>query len=272
MDQPPEAPAFFLPDGEAFVATAHTRGPWSSAHQHGGPPSALLGREVEAVVAGEIPLMPVRFTIDLLRPVPIGRLRPRAQVTRATRSVRLVEAALEAEGVEVLRASALFLRRADISLPPLPPPDAPPPLPETGVDSGFPFFRDRLGYHTAMEIRFVRGGFGQARSTGWLRMRYPLVAGEVPSPLLRVLVAADSGNGITNVLDIDRFTFVNPDLSVHLHRLPEGEWIGLDAYTQPEPSGVGLAQSRLSDTRGPLGHALQSLLVTQRSGHEGKAG
>ena len=161
------------------------------------------------MVAGEVSLVPVRFTIDLLRPVPIGRLRPRAQVTRATRSVRLVEATLEADGVEVLRASALFLRRAEIELPPLPPADASPTLPETAEESGFPFFRDRLGYHTAMELRFVRGGFGHARSTGWLRMRHPLVAGETPSPLVRVMVAADSGNGITNVLGIDRYTFVN---------------------------------------------------------------
>lgn len=272
MHEPPEAPAFFLPDGDAFVSTVNTRGPWSSAHQHGGPPAALLAREVEAVVAGEISLVPVRFTIDLLRPVPIGRLSPRAQVTRATRSVRLVQATLEADGMEVLRASALFLRRAEIELPPLPQADASPPWPETAQESGFPFFRDRLGYHTAMEIRFVRGGFGHARSTGWLRMRYPLVMGETPSPFVRVMVAADSGNGITNVLDIDRYTFVNPDLSVHLHRLPEGEWIGLDAYTQPEPTGVGMAQSRLWDPQGPLGHALQSLLVVQRSGSEGKTG
>jgi hypothetical protein len=272
MSEPLEAPAFFLPDGDAFVATVNTRGPWSSVHQHGGPPAALLGREIEAVVAGETPLVLVRLTIDLLRPVPIGRLRPRAQVTRATRSVRLVEATMEADGVEVLRATALCLRRTEVTLPPLPALDPLPALPESAPENPFPFFRDRLGYHTAMEIRFTRGGFGHARSTAWMRMRYPLVEGEMPSPLVRLMVAADSGNGITNVLDLRRFTFVNPDLSVHLHQMPEGEWIGLDAYTQPEPTGVGLAQSRLWDTRGPLGHALQTLLVVERSGSEGSAG
>src|SRR5207237_67687 len=34
--------AFYIPDGDDFVATVHTRGPWSPKHQHGGPPSALL--------------------------------------------------------------------------------------------------------------------------------------------------------------------------------------------------------------------------------------
>jgi hypothetical protein len=35
---------FFVPDGEAFVTTESTRGPWSRQHQHGSPPAALLAR------------------------------------------------------------------------------------------------------------------------------------------------------------------------------------------------------------------------------------
>jgi Thioesterase-like superfamily len=58
--------------------------------------------------------------------------------------------------------------------------------------------------------------------------------------------------------------FINVDLSVHLHRLPATEWICLDAITIPEPSGLGLADTALHDERGPLGRALQTLLIRER--------
>ena len=49
-----------------------------------------------------------------------------------------------------------------------------------------------------------------------------------------------------------------------LHRMPEGEWVFLDAVTLPEASGVGIADTALSDERGPIGRATQTLLVDER--------
>ena len=74
-------------------------------------------------------------------------------------------------------------------------------------------------------------------------MRVPLVAGETPTALQRTLVAADSGNGVSAALDWRSFVFINCDLSVHLARPAEGEWIGLDAVTVPLPSGIGLTDT-----------------------------
>jgi len=92
----------------------------------------------------------------------------------------------------------------------------------------------------------------------------PLVEGEEPSPLQRVLTVADSGNGVSGALDYRRFLFINTDLSVHLHRMPEGEWVCLEARTFPEPNGVGLADTALYDERGRIGRAAQTLLVRAR--------
>ena len=102
-------------------------------------------------------------------------------------------------------------------------------------------------------------------ATVWMRMAVPLLAGEEPSPLQRVLAAADSGNGVSAALDWSRYLFINVDLSVHLHRLPEGEWVCLDAVTLPEPNGIGMADTRLLDERGPIGRAAQTLLVADRT-------
>jgi hypothetical protein len=95
-------------------------------------------------------------------------------------------------------------------------------------------------------------------------MRTPLVAGEEPSPLQRVMVAADSGNGVSATLDWSRFLFINVDLTVHLHRMPATDWVCLDAVTIPEPNGLGLSDTALYDERGSIGRALQTLLVRER--------
>ena len=58
--------------------------------------------------------------------------------------------------------------------------------------------------------------------------------------------------------------FLNPDLTVLLHRLPVGEWVCLDAVTRLGPDGVGLAESLLFDEQGPIGRSAQTLLVERR--------
>ncbi|MGZ8667537.1 MAG: thioesterase family protein, partial [Solirubrobacterales bacterium] len=97
-----------------------------------------------------------------------------------------------------------------------------------------------------------------------MRMREPLVAGEEPTPLQRVLVVADSGNGVSSALDWRRYSFVNVDLSVHLERLPGSEWVCLDAVTLPQPEGVATSDALLLDERGRIGRAMQTLLISAR--------
>ena len=127
----------------------------------------------------------------------------------------------------------------------------------------FPTGQD-VGYHTAMETRFVYGAFTEpGPALAWMRMRVPLVEGEEPEPLHRVLVAADSGNGVSSPLDYREWMFINADVSVTLRRLPAGEWVGLEAATYPEPDGVGMSDTMLRDESGMLGRSTQSLFVAQ---------
>jgi hypothetical protein len=116
-----------------------------------------------------------------------------------------------------------------------------------------------------MDWRFARGVFFEpGPAAAWMRMKVQLVEGEEPSALTRVLVAADSGNGISTELPIDEFLFINTELSVHLARMPVTEWVCLDAVTRIGEAGVGLAESVLWDRRGRIGRASQSLLVARR--------
>jgi hypothetical protein len=122
------------------------------------------------------------------------------------------------------------------------------------------------GYLSAIEWRMARGGFGErGPATVWARMRYPLLPDEEPGPLERVLAIADSGNGVSGELDLREWHFINPELTVHLHREAAGEWICLDAQTTISAGGTGLATSVLSDLDGPVGVGAHSLLIAPRS-------
>jgi hypothetical protein len=262
--------AFYEPDGERFISTELTRGPWDPGSQHAGPPAALLGRAVERLEGGEGRQLG-RITYEILRPIPIAPLMVEARIVRPGRSVELCEATLSADQEPLIRANAWRLRTIDVDVP-----DdvvggstvqqrTPPPGPEQGEPLGFFPTGQDVGYHTAMEYRFIEGAFVEpGPALVWLRMGVPLVAGEEPTPLIRVLAAADSGNGVSSALDYRRYLFINVDLSVHLHRLPEGEWVCLDALTLPERNGIGLADTLLWDERGRLGRATQTLLVGKR--------
>jgi Thioesterase-like superfamily len=277
---PAVADAFYEPNGDVYVSSELTRGPWDPGSQHAGPPTALIVREIERLPADGPPRQIGRITGEILRPVPIAPLRVEASVTRPGRSVELVEATLFDERGPVIRARAWRLRVADVDVPaelgsaggPLADPSrwllapgARPPGPEEGGEAEFFPTGEEVGIHTAMNYRFLRGGYLEpGPATMWARMRVPLVAGEEPTPLQRVAVAADFGNGISSTLDWKRFLFINVDLTIHVLRPLEGEWVGVDSVTLPERHGVGLTDTALFDERGPVARAAQTLLVAER--------
>lgn len=260
--------AIFFRDRDRFVPTDLARGPWSRDAQHGGPPTALLARSVERFEDGER-MFVARLTVELLRPVPIAPLLIHERLLRPGKKVQLIEASLFAEDVEVARCTALRIRRAEVPLPAGLPSLPSPPGPDAGTTSAprSAESADEAFHSHAVEHRFVAGGFDQpGPATDWIRLRAPLVHGEPTSPLCRVAAAADFGNGVSAVLNpAAGYLFINPDLTVYLDRHPEGEWVCLDAVTYVQPHGVGLAESLIFDEHGPIGRAVQSLLLEMRS-------
>jgi len=255
----------FIPIGDGeFQPTALTRGPWTPDAQHGGPPAALLARSVEETEPRS--MFVARFTVEFIRPVPVALLTVVSRVTRPGRRVQLVEANLSADGELVARAMVLRIRvHEGIDLPTeaagpidtLPPPDSVKPVRLVPVDW--------TNFGDALETRPLVGGLTEpGPSVAWIRLQVPVVADEEPSPLQRTLVAADCGNGISSAVDIHRYLFINPDLTVYQHRPAVGEWIGLDAHTRLERHGSGLAEAVLFDGNGRFGRSLQSLYVDER--------
>lgn len=256
--------AVFHLDGDRAVPTELARGPWSPDAQHGGAPAALLARTVERFEPGPADFV-ARMTIELLRPVPLAPLTVRARTLRPGKRVQLVEASLLDDDVEVVRATALRLRTADLALPvPEPAPlDLPPPDASSAFQIRFDPDRELpLGFWKAVELRQARGSWMESgAATVWFRLQVAVVAGEEPSPFQRVAAAADFGNGVSAALERGKYLFINPDLTIYLHRPPVGEWVALDAFTFAEANGVGVAESALSDEQGRIGRSVQALLV-----------
>jgi acyl-Coa thioesterase superfamily protein/acyl-CoA thioesterase superfamily protein len=224
----------------------------------------LLGREIERL-DGADEFQVGRVTFEILKSVPIGSVKVEAEVVRPGRRVQLVEASLSNDDGELVRARAWRLRAAPIELPAEIAESDPPPGPEHGSQPEFFATGQDVGYHTAMQWSSVAGSFLEpGPATVWMRMRHPLLPGEEPSPLQRALIAADVGNGISAVLDWRSHLFINVDLTVHLERMPVGEWVCVDAVTLPQPHGVGTAESVLFDQRGRIGRAAQTLLIAHR--------
>ncbi len=257
--------ALFEPvDDGLFLPTDASRGPWSRDALHGGPVAALLAGAADATLEASTPgLVATRLTIELLRPVPVAPLRVEARVVRPGRKVHLADADLFAGDDLVATARLLRVREADVDAP-LSTDVSPPTLPDT-LTSLTPE-ADWPAFHTlGVEHRFVRGAFEiPGPATDWIRLKVPVIPGVEPTPLQRVAAASDYSLGISRLADFEQLLFINPDLTIHLHRLPAGEWICLDAVTWMERNGRGLAESRLFDERGPLGRTLQSLLVEGR--------
>jgi acyl-CoA thioesterase len=262
-DDLPEAYYLPGPDG-GFTATVATESPWDKSAQHGGPPSALFAH----VIRSRFPdpgFRVARLTVEFLRSVPRSDIEVSTEVVRDGRRIRLIEAAMTADGKRVALARAWQIATNASALDGADPAatrtEVPPPIPAAQPQRYFTKM-GRWGYGESVEWRWVRGSYdtpGEARL--WTRLRIPLVAGHETHPLDRFLVVADSANGVSGRLDMHEWLFIPPAVTFTVHRYPVGEWVYMAAATDLAPDGLGTTSGTLSDESGTLGTVVQPLLV-----------
>lgn len=256
--------AVYRVEGSIAQTSPFAGGPWDPALQHGAAPSSLICWAIERLPA-PTPMRVARLTVDLMRPVPVAPLAIETKLLREGRKIQLVQVALRAAGVEVVRATALRVRRHEQALPAAafcPPHDMQAPHlsrpPDTAGMGETPFL-------SGIEMRIARGSFRlPGPAAVWYRADRPMVEGAPLSPLMRAAIAADFCNGTSAVLGFKEWTFINGDLTLSLAREPVGEWILLDAETWAGPDSIGLAAARLADRDGYFGRAVQSILFEKR--------
>jgi hypothetical protein len=255
--------------GEKFTATDLVRSTWSAAIQHAAPVSALLVRALERCAQRDDTRLS-RVSVDLLGPVPAeGDLWVRSQLDRAGKQIELVSAEMLGLGPDgrprpVAKASGWRLQTLDTRA--VVHAAAPPLRPVTEARSR-DLERDwDRNYVHSLDWRWLTAPMNDGPGESWLKPTVDLVKGETMTPLQRLFAVADDANGIGTKLDITKWTFLNTDLVVHVHRIPEGEWIGIRAETNYGPDGIGTTIGTLFDQRGALGGIQQSVLVRRRPG------
>jgi hypothetical protein len=121
------------------------------------------------------------------------------------------------------------------------------------------------GYLDAIEWSWIHGSLEEpGPATVWMRPRVSLVPDEPLSPLQRLLVCVDSASGVSATLDIRTWQFMNTELTAHVVREPQGEWICLRALTTVGGGAAGLAQAEVFDEHGFVARTAQALLVRPR--------
>lgn len=266
------ATALFVSEGDQVIPTELSRGPWDPRHCHGGPVCAILARAVETCADdSETDWQVARLSVDIERPVPVGEpLSIAVAIERPGRTVSLVGAELRHGDRLVARVRALRIRRVTIPVATGSALDTP----VVGLESPGQGRRERVtglmgdlvAYHShACEHRFTRGGWLEPGPCAmWTRLTVAVVDGEEPTGLQRLAAAADFGSGVSAVLPLDRYTFINADVSIHLVRPPTGPWIGLSSSSWFGEDGAGLAETELVDSIGRVGRSVQSLVVDRR--------
>ena len=258
--------ALFTRAGGRVTPTPFSRGPWDPGLLHGGAVGALFAETLQEVM--DEAFAPVRLTVDLMKPVPLQEMTVECRVLRTGRRLQLLEADLRFGDAIVARASLLALRPVPLAGDGFNP-DVEPPVdsPERAVDHwGLdPDQESFIG--GAMDFRFILNGGQLGGGVAWFRLRRDVFDdGVAPSPLARAAAASDVGGAVSarRGEGFPDVSFINADISVHLARLPAGEWIRLTSSSTWEPTGIGAVASQLSDAAGPFGRAHQALVLEAR--------
>jgi acyl-CoA thioesterase len=210
-----------------------------------------LAREIEQGY-GAPDFQFTRLTVDLFRPPPLRPVTVSTRPLREGNRIRVVEGSVASDGVEVARASAVMLRRAEqpagqVWTPPdwdMPPPEAAGRAAPFGPPPGD-------GRSTA------------ERRRTWFRDEGQLVAGEEMSPFVRVALAADLTNPFANS-GTNGLNFINADITLYLHRLPVSEWIGFEVASHRSADGIAVGACTLYDIDGAIGQTVVCSVANRR--------
>ena len=244
--------AFFKRDGESYVPQPAARGPWRTDSLHGRVVIGLLGYELERTHGG-LEWMPVRLTVDMYRLPDFSPITAVTTVVRGGKRIKIVDCELISGGKSVARGTAQFLIRGENApgktwSPPnwdAPKPDELPP-PPAGQ------FGERM-----WKMRNVSDWFGThetARRGAWMAEIRELVEGAPLTPFTRVAAAADFASPLANRHETG-LGYINTDMTVYLHRMPVGEWIGFEKINHHATDGVAIGECFLHDVEGPIGSA-----------------
>jgi Thioesterase-like superfamily len=213
----------------------------------------------------EGPLRIGRISLDIFGPIPLREVVVEVFPIKPGRRVCLTEARMSVDGRVAAPARAWHIATGEHPPPTGDEQTAPPPLPPRPTPQHFYPGLDDWGYGKSIEWRFTRGSLDSLGAADvWVSVRLPLVDGLASTGQDRVLITADSANGLSLSLPIEQWLSIPPTMTATLLRPPAGEWVHLACRTHRAHDGVGLAHADLFDADGLIGEVAQPLLVQKR--------
>lgn len=238
---------FFRQEGDTFQPLPPARGPWNPQSLNGRAVAALIGCELERR-HGEEGFIPARMTTDLYRLPGFDPIRIETRVVRSGRRIRVVDVEFFSAGTSMARSTCQMLALGENAAGEVWTP-APweVPAPET--------LEARMRPGPPWEVRPIDGEFGQAvQRRTWVRENRETVGGVPTTPWQRVAAACDFVSPTAHS-GSEGLGYINTDITLQVHRLPRGEWVGFESTYHGADGGVALGECRLYDEQGPIGLA-----------------
>lgn len=254
----PDEVGFYRREGDLFVPSHHTEGPWAPETQAGNPVAALLAWGVEQVPT-LAPMRTVRCTFDLFRPSPMRPMELKTEVVREGKRIQVVDASLWVDGTRYAACRALRLRRGlegppELDNPVTGPIEMPPPPGEPMWDldnmEGFP------GAVRAFESKAVSSDDPRWSTSLWVRLRIPIIDDAPGSEVARIAAVSDFVSNSVNHADREQWAMINADLNVAVFREPTSEWLALTIRTGFSADGVGHSVGWIQDEQGHVATAM----------------
>lgn len=255
-------------DEYRYKPTCHAGGAWAPDEQHFSPLGGLVVHAIDRYRAArpDNGLVLSRISFDILGRLALDECEIQVETLRPGRTIELLEAVVRIADRPVVRARAWFLGALDTAAVAggadgrLAPPEE--------LDRG-PLVADWPGgFIASLDFRAV-GLPEPGRAAAWVSTSLDLVAGQRSSPSASYVALVDTANGIAARRPPTEWMFPNVDLTLHLHRLPEGRWTGLDTTVTFGRTGQGVTSTVLHDLGGPVGYAQQMLTVRPLAGADG---
>ena len=256
---------FFTLDGERLVPEPHASSLWSADQRHGVAAGGAMARAAEARLAERPDLAPVRFTVDLFRPVRMQPCELRTRVVREGRRLGLVDVELVQDDQTMARAATLFLAPSEPAAGRVwEPSDAQHPLEPPPEELAPPTDEPRPPYF-ASDGRWT-ADFGDHQNAGrkssW-NPAMPIVVGERATPFQAAASVADGASLVSNWGEAG-IEHINTDLSLTLTRQPESTEIGLVALDRTTHAGIASGVAAMFDRVGRCGTVTVTSLVNSR--------
>lgn len=245
-----------------YQPTKHAQGAWNEHEQHMAPATGLLTAELQSFIPQEN-MRIARISLDILGLIPLDDFTVTTRCIRPGRTIELIEAVMSSRGRDAIIARAWRLITQDTSaiagLEDQKSIHKPEALPAWDGMKGWPG-----GFIES--VRLVaepdrRPGKGMV----WMTNDIDMVEGMPTHDMVHLLGMADTANGVVPRLGLGmaklEWMFPNTDLQIHMHRAPQGRWLGIEAVQQYGADGIGISSAILHDTQGPFGRSEQILTI-----------